>query len=37
MIIALIALVVLLAVHAFGQQVEAWFSTFAGRITTTGT
>ena len=37
MLIALVVVVVLLAVNAFGQQIFTWFSTFAGRITTTGT
>jgi Flp pilus assembly pilin Flp len=37
MIIALIAVVILLGVTAFGQQIEPWFLTLAGRITTTGT
>jgi Flp pilus assembly pilin Flp len=36
-LIATIAIVVLLAIGAFGQEIEAWFSTLAGHITTTGT
>jgi Flp pilus assembly pilin Flp len=34
-LIATIAIVVLLAVGAFGQQIENWFSSLAQRITTT--
>jgi Flp pilus assembly pilin Flp len=34
-LIATIAIVVLLAVGAFGQQIESWFSTLAHHITTT--
>ena len=37
LIIATIALVVLLATTAFGKQIEPWFATLAGRITTVGT
>jgi Flp pilus assembly pilin Flp len=37
LIIATIAVVVLLATVAFGQQIEPWFVQLAGRITTTGT
>jgi Flp pilus assembly pilin Flp len=37
LIIATIAVVVLLASVAFGQQIEPWFVQLAGRITTTGT
>jgi Flp pilus assembly pilin Flp len=37
LLIATIAIVVLIAIHAFGLQIDAWFSTLAGRITTTGT
>jgi Flp pilus assembly pilin Flp len=33
-LIALIVLVVLLATSAFGYQIEPWFGTLAGRITT---
>jgi Flp pilus assembly pilin Flp len=36
-IIATIVLVVLLAVNAFGTQLQPWFAALAGRITTTGT
>ena len=32
-----IALVVLLGVHSFGQQLLYWFTPLAARITTTGT
>ena len=37
LLIATIAIVVLLAANAFGQMIDAWFGTLAGRITTTGT
>jgi len=37
LIIATIAIVVLVAVAAFGNQIEPWFQSLAGRITTTGT
>jgi Flp pilus assembly pilin Flp len=36
LLIATIAVVVLLAVNAFGQEVMPWFQHLAGRITTTG-
>ena len=36
-IIATIAIVVLLAVTAFGSQIRPWFESLAGRITTVGT
>jgi Flp pilus assembly pilin Flp len=36
LIIALVALVVLFAIHNFGETVFEWFGTFAGRITTNG-
>jgi Flp pilus assembly pilin Flp len=36
-LIATVAIVVLLAIGAFGQQIEGWFSTLAQHITTTGT
>jgi Flp pilus assembly pilin Flp len=36
-LIATIAMVVLLGVAAFGQQVEPWFRQLAGHITTVGT
>ena len=34
LIIATIALVVLIGTAAFGTQIQAWFLTLAGRITT---
>lgn len=37
LIIATIAVVVLVGIMAFGQQIEPWFRQLAGRITTTGT
>ena len=37
LLIATIAVVVLLAVNAFGQNIMPWFQHLAGRITTTGT
>jgi Flp pilus assembly pilin Flp len=37
LLIALIVVVVLLAVNAFGQNMLAWFGPLAARITTTGT
>ena len=37
LLIAVIVLVVLLAVNAFGQEILHWFAPLAGRITTTGT
>ena len=37
LLIATIAIVVLLATAAFGQNIGLWFNTLAGRITTTGT
>jgi Flp pilus assembly pilin Flp len=37
MLIATIAMVVLLGVATFGQQVEPWFRQLAGHITTVGT
>jgi Flp pilus assembly pilin Flp len=36
-LIATIAIVVLLAIGAFGQQIEAWFGSLSRHITTTGT
>jgi Flp pilus assembly pilin Flp len=36
-IIGTIALIVLLATVAFGNQIQPWFQHLAGRITTTGT
>jgi Flp pilus assembly pilin Flp len=35
LLIATVAIVVLIAVTAFGWQIEGWFSTLAGHITTT--
>jgi Flp pilus assembly pilin Flp len=37
LLIATIAIVVLLATQAFGNQITAWFGALSGRITTTGT
>ena len=37
LMIASIVIVVLLGVSAFGQQIEPWFASLAGRITTVGT
>ncbi len=37
LLIATIAIVVLLATAAFGNNIGVWFNTLAGRITTTGT
>jgi Flp pilus assembly pilin Flp len=37
LIIGTIAVIVLLATVAFGNQIEPWFADLAGRITTTGT
>jgi cation transport ATPase len=37
LIIATIVVVVLLGIAAFGQLIEPWFATFAGRIITLGT
>lgn len=37
LLIATIAIVTLLAIGSFGQEVTAWFATLAGHITTTGT
>ena len=36
LIIGTIALVILLATVAFGNQIQPWFQLLAGRITTTG-
>jgi Flp pilus assembly pilin Flp len=36
-LIATIAMVVLLGIATFGQQVEPWFRQLAGHITTVGT
>lgn len=37
LLIATIAIVVLIGVSIFGSNVNLWFQTLAGRITTTGT
>jgi pilus assembly protein Flp/PilA len=37
LLIATIAIVVLIGVGIFGNQINAWFLSLAGRITTTGT
>lgn len=37
LLIATIAIVVLIGVSIFGNNVNLWFQTLAGRITTTGT
>jgi Flp pilus assembly pilin Flp len=37
LIIGTIAVVVLIATVAFGNQIQPWFAQLAGRITTTGT
>jgi Flp pilus assembly pilin Flp len=37
LIVATIAIVILMATVAFGNQIEPWFRALAGRITTTGT
>jgi Flp pilus assembly pilin Flp len=37
LLIATIAIVVLVGISFFGNNIEAWFKTLAGRITTTGT
>ena len=37
LIIGTIAIVVLLATVAFGNQIRPWFDVLAGRITTAGT
>ncbi len=36
LLIATIAIVVLITVGAFGEQINAWFATLAGHLTTTG-
>ncbi len=36
LLIATIAIVVLVGISFFGTQIEGWFKTLAGRITTTG-
>jgi len=37
LLIATIAIVVLIGVGIFGSNINSWFLTLAGRITTTGT
>ena len=37
LLIATIAIVVLIGVGIFGNNINAWFQNLAGRITTTGT
>ena len=37
LLIATIAIVVLIGVGIFGQNINAWFQSLAARITTTGT
>ncbi|MDQ6671955.1 MAG: Flp family type IVb pilin [Chloroflexota bacterium] len=37
LLIALIAVIVLVGVSAFGSQIEPWFVVLAARVTTTGT
>jgi Flp pilus assembly pilin Flp len=37
LLMASVVLVVLLGVHAFGQEILAWLIPLAGRITTVGT
>jgi pilus assembly protein Flp/PilA len=37
LLIATIAIVVLIGIGIFGNGINAWFSSLAGRITTTGT
>jgi len=37
LLIATIAIVVLIGISFFGNNISAWFTTLAGRITTTGT
>jgi Flp pilus assembly pilin Flp len=37
LLIATIAIVVLIGIGLFGQGINGWFSSLAGRITTTGT
>ena len=37
LLIATIAIVVLIGVDIFGNNINAWFQNLAGRITTTGT
>lgn len=37
LLIATIAIVVLIGIGIFGNGINSWFTTLAGRITTTGT
>jgi Flp pilus assembly pilin Flp len=37
LLIASIVVVILMGMLAFGHQIEPWFNTLAGRVTTTGT
>jgi Flp pilus assembly pilin Flp len=37
LLIATIAIVVLVGISFFGNNIQAWFRSLAGRITTTGT
>lgn len=37
LLIATIAIVVLIGIGLFGQGINGWFTSLAGRITTTGT
>jgi Flp pilus assembly pilin Flp len=37
LLIATIAIVVLVGISFFGNNIQAWFQSLAGRITTTGT
>jgi len=37
LLIATIAIVVLIGVGIFGNNINAWFQSLAGRVTTTGT
>jgi Flp pilus assembly pilin Flp len=37
LIVATIAVVILIATVAFGNQIQPWFQALAGRITTVGT
>jgi pilus assembly protein Flp/PilA len=37
LLIATIAIVVLIGIGIFGNQINLWFQSLAGRITTTGT
>jgi pilus assembly protein Flp/PilA len=37
LLIATIAVVVLIGITAFGNQIQPWFASLAGRVTTVGT